>query len=257
MLDVRYVYPNRAVMSVEKHDPVALQRGRPAGAPQFDSAAPRLRDAPGGLTELESTPSTLLPPADVGYPGLRKWLLPVVGFAGLTAVGWLAHHRLNSDAAEPRMIEVRAITPAESPRSVDETKASSVGASADVSRAQQTGASAATQQVSDLSGQVKLSTNDWARLWRERNVSAYRALYDESAPGMVEHLSTRTGRISRARFIEVELRDPVFTQTAPGEITVRFRQVYRSDSFRSEDRKELVWRQTPMGPRITAERAIP
>lgn len=244
-------------MSVDQHDPAALQQGRPARASQGDPAAPRPRDAAGGLAELEGTPSTLLPPVDFGYPGLRKWLLPVVGCAGLAAVGWLAHHRLNAESAEPRMIEVRAIKPVESPQAVDETRASSVAASADAPRAPQTGTSAGAQQVPDFSGQVKLSTDAWARLWRERNVPAYQALYDESAPGMGEHLSTRGGRMSRARFIEVELRDPVFTQTAPGEITVRFRQVYRSDSFRSEDLKELVWHQTPKGPRIRAERAIP
>lgn len=190
-----------------------------------------------GLTELEATPSTLLPPAHSGNAGFRKWLLPVFGLFGLAAVGWLASHRLGSEAVEPRVIESRAIAPTETAAATPAVDAA---------------ASAAAFKTG-----VEKSMEEWAALWTARNPAAYRALYNPAAPGMTEHLANRTNRMQRAQFVQVQVRDAVYQESGPGEITVRFRQVYRSDTFRSEDTKELVWRQTPDGPRIEVERTLP
>lgn len=197
----------------------------------------RLKGA-AGLTELETTPSTLLPPGYSGNAGFRKWLLPVLGLLGLAAVGWLASHRLGSEAVEPKVIESRAIAPTE-------------GASAPAAP------DAAGSEAAAFRARVEKSMEEWVVLWTARNIAAYRVFYNQAAPGMAEHLANRVNRMQRARFIEVEVRDAVYSESGPGEITVRFRQVYRSDSFRSEDLKELVWRQTPDGPRIDAERTLP
>jgi len=45
-------------------------------------------------------------------------------------------------------------------------------------------------------------------------------------------------------------------ETGPGEITARFRQAYAADKYESNDLKEIVWKQTPSGPKIIAERLV-
>jgi hypothetical protein len=62
--------------------------------------------------------------------------------------------------------------------------------------------------------------------------------------------------MAQASFIAVEVSDQQIQETGPGEVTVRFRQVYRSDSYQSDDRKEMIWRATGQGPKITAERLV-
>jgi hypothetical protein len=59
-----------------------------------------------------------------------------------------------------------------------------------------------------------------------------------------------------ASFIEVKISNVTVRENAPGEITARFTQSYRSDNFQSQETKELVWRQTPSGPRIVLERKL-
>ena len=189
-----------------------------------------------GLTELEATPSTLLPPAYSGNSGFRKWLVPVFGLFGLAAVGWLASHRLGSEPVEVKVIEARAIAPAEVAPSAPDMANSG----------------AAMFRVG-----VEKAMGEWVALWHARNAAAYRGLYNQAAPGMAEHLANRINRMQRARFVEIEVRDAVYQESGPGEMTVRFRQIYRSDTFRSEDTKELVLRQTPDGPRIEVERTLP
>jgi hypothetical protein len=87
-------------------------------------------------------------------------------------------------------------------------------------------------------------------------VDAYLALFDPSFPNFASYAETRRKRMLAASFIEVKISNVTVRENAPGEITARFTQSYRSDNFQSQETKELVWRQTPSGPRIVLERKL-
>ena len=107
-----------------------------------------------------------------------------------------------------------------------------------------------------LRADVERAMQEWARLWNARSALDYSGLYSREFVGVEDHLRVRSQRMEQAKFIQVELTDLSFRETGPGEITVRFRQRYRSDSHQSEDLKELVWRKTPAGIRIWSERRV-
>lgn len=104
--------------------------------------------------------------------------------------------------------------------------------------------------------QVNGAMDMWIRHWKNRDAQAYADLYSADFPSLARHLSVRQERMLRAAFIEVGFSDVSMRQSGADEITVRFRQRYHSDSFQSDDVKELVWQQTPKGPKIKAERLV-
>jgi predicted ATPase len=103
---------------------------------------------------------------------------------------------------------------------------------------------------------VETRLADFASLWSARRVEPYLALFDPSFPNFTSYAENRRKRMQEATFIEVSISDVSYRETAPGEITARFTQRYRSDKFQSQETKELVWRQTAAGPRIVLERKL-
>lgn len=114
----------------------------------------------------------------------------------------------------------------------------------------------AGSSASRLQSQVELGLRDFAAHWSARQADAFLNLFDASFPGFQAYAANRRARMKSASFIEVKLEAVTLKETAPGEITAQFTQRYRSDTFQSVERKELVWRQTSAGPRIFLERKI-
>jgi hypothetical protein len=107
-----------------------------------------------------------------------------------------------------------------------------------------------------LPRQVEASLREWIRLWAAQKPDPYLAFFDPSFAGWEAYSANRKKRMLAAAFIEVDIHDLQIRQTGPNETTTRFVQLYRSDSYRSKDTKELVWRQTANGPKIFAERLV-
>jgi hypothetical protein len=81
-------------------------------------------------------------------------------------------------------------------------------------------------------------------------------MFDPTFPDLQAYRENRRRRMQSAQFIEVKAEQVSYRVTGPNEVTVQFVQAYRSDTFSSRDTKELVWRQSPTGPKIIAERRV-
>ena len=107
------------------------------------------------------------------------------------------------------------------------------------------------------SDQAEQSMRLWAELWSARRTEEYLKLFDSSFPNREAYVKNRASRIAAAKFIEVRFESPVFKELGNNEIAVQFIHHYRSDTFQSRDRKELVWRLSAEGPKIVRERNLP
>ena len=105
--------------------------------------------------------------------------------------------------------------------------------------------------------QAEQSMKLWVELWSARRTDDYLKLFDPSFPNRDAYIKNRAARIAAAKFIEVRIESPVFKDLGNHEIAVEFIHHYRSDTFQSRDRKELVWRLSAEGPRIVRERNLP
>ncbi len=185
---------------------------------------------------LESSTPSLLPsptaPESSSGRGWRRWAFPVFGGVGLVLAVWLAMDRIEERPPGSGGVAGVALS------QVEPTTEPASGA------------------LDGFRGQVELAFSEWVQFWRDRRVEPYSALYDPGFVDLDRHLAVRRLRIAQASFIEVEVRDVDYRESGPGEMTVRFRQVYRSDGYQSTDLKELVWRRTSDGPRIMAERLV-
>ena len=203
---------------------------------------------PTRLASLGEPSNTMLPAAKAdGEPG-RRWL-PIAGILVLlTAIGIGLHRMDEADVERPVAKSARPTSPATKEVA---PAAEIVGPGSGVSSAPQ-----APDPSQLLRADVERAMQDWIRLWNARSAGEYSGLYSREFAGVEDHLRVRSQRMEQAKFIQVELTDLSFRETGPGEITVRFRQQYRSDSHQSEDLKELVWRKTPAGIRIWSERRV-
>jgi len=104
--------------------------------------------------------------------------------------------------------------------------------------------------------EVQAAFERWLSLWSARQADPYLAMFDPAFPDLRAYSENRRRRMQSAKFIEVKAEQVSYRVTAPNEVTVRFVQAYRSDNFSSRDTKELVWRQSPTGPKIIAERRV-
>jgi hypothetical protein len=117
-------------------------------------------------------------------------------------------------------------------------------------------ASKAAPQQTAFRTEVERAMGEWVRRWVARDIESYVRFYASDFVGAAQHLQIRRQRMAQAKFIKVTILETSYVETTPGEVTVHFRQVYESDSYSSNDRKEIVWRQTPSGPKIRAERLV-
>ena len=97
----------------------------------------------------------------------------------------------------------------------------------------------------DASAEVLKAVNGWAEAWSKRDVDAYLGYYakDFQTPGGEPRAAwekSRRARIGSAKTISVNLGSPKVTMNGAAQATVRFRQAYQSDSFKSTGNKTLV-----------------
>ena len=103
---------------------------------------------------------------------------------------------------------------------------------------------------------VEKRFDDWKTLWSARKADEFLALFDPAFPDLQAYSNNRKARMQAAKFIELKVEQVEFIATEPERLTIRFIQSYQSDTFQTKGLKELVWINTPKGPRIIAERAL-
>ncbi len=92
---------------------------------------------------------------------------------------------------------------------------------------------------------VSMAVRGWAAAWSNKNVKAYLAHYarDFDVPGggsRADWEAERTDRIDKPGAINVGIGNLQVTQDGAGKATARFRQNYRSATFKSSATKTLV-----------------
>src|SRR3954452_14509885 len=98
--------------------------------------------------------------------------------------------------------------------------------------------------AADASADVMQTVNGWAQAWAKQDVDAYLGYYakDFKTPGSEARDAwekTRRERISGAKAIQVDVDSPKVTMHSLDQASVSFRQTYRSDKLKSQNRKTL------------------
>ena len=98
--------------------------------------------------------------------------------------------------------------------------------------------------AADANAEVMQTVNSWAQAWSKQDVEAYLGYYakDFQTPGGEPRDAwekTRRERISGAKSIHVDIDSPKVTMRSPEQASVSFRQTYRSDKLKSQNRKTL------------------
>jgi ketosteroid isomerase-like protein len=99
--------------------------------------------------------------------------------------------------------------------------------------------------AADPSAEVLKALNGWAEAWSKRDVDAYLGYYakDFQTPAGESRAAwekQRRERIGAAKTIKVNVSSPKVTVNGANQATVRFRQAYQSDTFKSTGNKTLV-----------------
>lgn len=99
----------------------------------------------------------------------------------------------------------------------------------------------------------------WRRAWSERDLGRYFAAYAaDFDPGkrfksQDEWRAYKQSVISKRSFINVTINNIVISEMADGRIKAVFLQGFRSDSYQSDDRKELILKNSDGGWKIVHE----
>jgi tetratricopeptide (TPR) repeat protein len=106
-------------------------------------------------------------------------------------------------------------------------------------------AAAPEKPAADPGAEVLKAVNGWAEAWSKKDVDAYLGFYakDFQTPGGEPRAAwekSRRARIGSAKTISVNVGSPKVTMNGAGQATVRFRQAYQSDTFKSTGNKTLV-----------------
>jgi tetratricopeptide (TPR) repeat protein len=99
--------------------------------------------------------------------------------------------------------------------------------------------------AADATGDVVKAVNAWAQAWSKKDADGYLAHYakDFKTPGgepRAEWEKQRRARIASAKSIAVGVASPKVTMSGANQASVRFRQSYRSDTFKGTSQKTLV-----------------
>jgi tetratricopeptide (TPR) repeat protein len=99
--------------------------------------------------------------------------------------------------------------------------------------------------AADPSAEVLKTVNGWAEAWSKRDVDAYLGYYAKefqtpAGESRAAWEKQRRERIGAAKTISVGVASPKVTVNGANEATVRFRQAYQSDRFKSTGNKTLV-----------------
>ena len=92
---------------------------------------------------------------------------------------------------------------------------------------------------------VVATVSNWAHAWSEQDVPAYLSFYAANfdTPGQLSRADweqQRHSRLSRPKFIRVDVSEPTVTFKGPESASVRFRQHYQSDTIDSTGYKTLT-----------------
>jgi tetratricopeptide (TPR) repeat protein len=97
----------------------------------------------------------------------------------------------------------------------------------------------------DPTAEVLKAVNAWAQAWSKRDVDAYLSHYAKGfkTPGgesRAEWEKQRRARVGGPKSITVNIASPKVTMEGPNQATVKFRQSYRSDTFKATGNKTLA-----------------
>ena len=106
-------------------------------------------------------------------------------------------------------------------------------------------AAAAEKPAADASGEVLKAVNAWAQAWSKKDADGYLSYYAKEfkTPGGEARDAwekTRRARVTAPKSIAVAVESPKVTMSGADRATVTFRQNYRSDVLKSNNRKTLV-----------------
>jgi tetratricopeptide (TPR) repeat protein len=106
--------------------------------------------------------------------------------------------------------------------------------------------------AADASAEVLKAVNGWAQAWSKKDADAYLSYYAKdfqtpSGESRADWEKARRSRINGAKVITVGVSSPQVTMNGANQATVKFRQAYRSDSFKATGGKTLVLVKGPDG----------
>ena len=106
--------------------------------------------------------------------------------------------------------------------------------------------------AADASAEVLKAVNGWAQAWSKKDADAYLSYYAKdfqtpSGEPRPDWEKSRRARINGAKVITVVISSPKVTMDGANQATVKFRQAYRSDSFKATGGKTLVLVKAPDG----------
>ncbi len=110
----------------------------------------------------------------------------------------------------------------------------------------------------DVSAEIMQATRDWAAAWSAKNVKRYLGFY--AAEFKTPNGETRDAwdklrrdRVSKPKFIKVEIADAKVDIVDSAHANVSFRQSYNANHFSSVNNKTLSWVKTANGWQIAEE----
>ncbi|WP_171966463.1 tetratricopeptide repeat protein [Mariprofundus micogutta] len=128
--------------------------------------------------------------------------------------------------------------------------------------AAETGSYASSSDRLSQKREALAAVENWRAAWSARDTEAYFAAYDESfGPGArfksrKSWKKYKTGAIRNKKFITVELENIVVSAQSNGNMKVTMMQHFRSNSYKSDDLKELILTPAGAGWKIIHEKAL-
>ena len=119
----------------------------------------------------------------------------------------------------------------------------------------------ATRLTDQVRSDVTEAVDLWGAVWSEQNVSKYLSNYSEDfeVPGNLSRRgweALRRSRLTRPKYIDLEIAYGRFELIAGDTIDVYFRQTYRSNLYRDKTNKKLRLQLEEQGWRIVEERSL-
>lgn len=123
-------------------------------------------------------------------------------------------------------------------------------------------ASAADAVADSVADRLTRRARAWAEAWSSQDVVAYLSFYapdfrPDGGATRETWAAQRRDRLTRPRFIEVEIEDVQVLEADGRRPSTVFRQSYTSDTFSDQVTKSLTWRQVNGRWLIVAERSAP
>jgi hypothetical protein len=200
---------------------------------------------------------------------LRNTILLTLSIAGIAVAGW----RLSSgDTVMPMPLNSPINTVAVSTANVFTPRLEAPGAPATSSgspvingpatpsapRAQARPSAAEVETQGDLINlrAVRQAVESWRLAWEKKDHAGYLAFYHPEFRGRSVFSSQKRRVMSRARFIQVRLKDLDVGEESINRFQVSFQQTYSSDNYESTVEKVQVWVLVDGHLKILTERSI-